>query len=179
MTLSSSYLYEDGLISERLRSRFLQPADAQVWSQFMNNREATALFPERVFPPGEDASALWIQNQIKRYHNFQYGLQAIEDRKTGAFVGQCGLLLQEVDGVAELEVGYHFLPTYWGKGFAPEAAALFMKYATDNRLSDTIISIIDVRNAKSQRVADKNGLKREKQTTWRDLQVFVYRKKLS
>jgi RimJ/RimL family protein N-acetyltransferase len=44
---------------------------------------------------------------------------------------------------------------YWGQGYAPEAAKLFGDFAFNNNHSDSIISIIDIRNLKSQRVAGK------------------------
>jgi RimJ/RimL family protein N-acetyltransferase len=90
-------------------------------------------------------------------------------------VGQCGILAQVVDDIPELEVGYHILPQYWGKGYAPEAAKFFINYAFENNLADSIISVIDVGNIKSQRVAEKNGLYREKQTVQMGDDVFVYR----
>lgn len=84
-------------------------------------------------------------------------------------------MLQEVDGKPELEVGYHIFKKYWGQGYAPEAAKAFLHYGFENKWAPSIISIIDIRNTKSQRVADKNGLKREKQTKWADWDVFIYR----
>jgi RimJ/RimL family protein N-acetyltransferase len=84
-------------------------------------------------------------------------------------------MVQEVDGVNEIEVGYHIFKKYWGLGYAPEAAKLFIDYAFQNELTDSVISIIDIRNIKSQRVAEKNGLKREKQTIWSGLEVHIYR----
>jgi RimJ/RimL family protein N-acetyltransferase len=97
------------------------------------------------------------------------------EKESNEFIGQCGLIKQEVDGKTEIEVGYHVFKKYWGRGFAPEAAKIFLEYAFNNNLSDSVISIIHVGNTKSQRVADKNGLTREKQTRWSDLDVFIYR----
>lgn len=42
-------------------------------------------------------------------------------------------------------------------------------------ITDYVISIIDKGNIKSQRVADKNGLFRNKETTWNNLNVYIYR----
>ena len=97
------------------------------------------------------------------------------DKLTGLPIGQCGLMIQEVDGVAELEVGYHIYKKYWGNGYAPEAAWLFLQFAFVHDLADSVISIIDTRNRKSMRVAGKNGLVREKQTRWMNLDVYIYR----
>ncbi|CAN5544418.1 hypothetical protein BH23BAC1_BH23BAC1_35930 [soil metagenome] len=77
------------------------------------------------------------------------------------FIGKCGLLTQEVDGIKEIEVGYHIMKKYRRQGYAPEAAKLFFDYALRNYLTISMISIIDIRNIKSQRVAEKNGLRKK------------------
>lgn len=169
------YVYEDALQSPRLRTRFLTLEDAAIWSEFMNDPVATELFPPNDLPEGVDAAEHWVKYQLERYQTFRYGLQAILNKETGEFLGMCGLLLQHVDQQNEVEVGYHFLRKYWGNGYAPEAARLFLDYAFENQLADSVISIIHVRNTKSQRVAEKNGLQREKSTRWRGMDVFVYR----
>lgn len=132
------------------------------------------------FPhPGEISnyarSQQWIEKQLKRYADNRFGLQAINDKHSGEFIGQCGLLAQEVDGIQEVEVGYHIFKNFRGKGYAPEAARLFIDYAFNNDLTESLISIIHVDNIKSQRVADKNRLTREKETSWSGLQVYIYR----
>jgi hypothetical protein len=43
--------------------------------------------------------------------------------------------------------------------------------------AESVISIIDVRNMKSQIVANKNELTNEKQTKWNGTDVFIYRMK--
>lgn len=117
----------------------------------------------------------WIDRQINRNKDNTYGLQALNDKSNNDFIGQCGLLTQEVDGINELEVGYHILKKYRGEGYATEAARLFINYAFKNNLSKSIISIIDIRNLKTKRVAEKNGLELEKQTTFKNIKVDIYR----
>jgi ribosomal-protein-alanine N-acetyltransferase len=169
------YLYEDHLESARLKTRFLTPSDAPVWSEFMNDKVATELFPASFFSLDKDPAEAWVEAQINRYNSFRYGLQAILHKQSGEFLGMCGLLLQEVDGEKEIEVGYHFLRKHWGNGYAPEAAKLFLEYAFEHNLASSVISIIDVRNLKSQRVAEKNMLQREKTTRWREMDAYIYR----
>ncbi len=169
------YQYEDNLESERLITRFVNRNDVRDWSEFFKDPVSTQYFPSSFFASHEDPSETWINRQLKRYAENRYGLQALIDKQSGQLVGQCGLLVQEVDGVAELEVGYHILTRYRGLGFAPEAAKRFIDYAFANRLSDSVISIIDTRNAPSCRVAEKNGLQREKTTYWSGIEVFIYR----
>jgi [ribosomal protein S5]-alanine N-acetyltransferase len=99
-----------------------------------------------------------IALSLKRYEEGRFGLQALISKETGAFIGKCGLLLQEVNGKNEIEVGYHLLPAYWGKGYATEAAQRFRDYAFENNITDSVVSIIHPDNTLSKKVALRNGM---------------------
>jgi RimJ/RimL family protein N-acetyltransferase len=171
----SVYKYEDGLITERLYTRFLVLDDYREWSKFFEDKEAIQYFPWVADDSSLERSKQWVERQLTRYKEKRYGLQALFHKTTHEFIGQCGLMIQEVNGFSDIEVGYHIFKKYWGQGYAPEAAKAFLDYGFKNQQAPSFISIIDIRNIKSQRVADKNGLTREKQTKWNDLDVFIYR----
>lgn len=173
------YYYTDQLTSERLVSKFIQPGDEKLWLPFFQSPEATKLFPDFGLNSLEERTHYWIVKQLERYAANRYGLQLLYLKNSDILIGQCGLLLQEVDGIKELEVGYHILPEYWGLGYAPEAARMFMNFAQEHQLSESIISIIDVRNNNSMRVAQKNGLTLDKNTVWNNLNVNIFRKKIT
>jgi RimJ/RimL family protein N-acetyltransferase len=168
-------IYKDGLESDRLTTRFLQTADVNVWTTFMKNPLATELFPLIFREHPEEQAPIWIERQITRYKENRFGLQAIIEKSSGNFIGQCGLLKQEVDGDSYIEIGYHILPEYWGKGYAPEAARLFLNYGFTEFGFEQIISIINIHNTKSQRVAMKNGLKQGHQTVWNEIDVHIWK----
>jgi [ribosomal protein S5]-alanine N-acetyltransferase len=169
------YKYHDQLETDRLTTRFLTQEDILPWSAFFADEEAIKFFPDLQGDSGLDKSKHWIERQFSRYRENTYGLQALIRKETREFVGQCGLLIQEVDGLKETEVSYHILKKYWGNGYAPEAARLFINYAFSEKLTDSVISIIDTGNRKSQRVAEKNGLTVDKVTRHKELEVFIYR----
>lgn len=169
-----TYKYEDNLQTDRLITRMLTKEDTPVWEDFFKDEKAIEFFPAYT-KTDKERSAEWIERQLTRYAENRYGLQALIDKKKNLFIGQCGLLEQEVDGKKEIEVGYHIFKKYWGHGFAPEAARLFINYAFTNNLTDTIISIIHSKNIKSQRVAGKNGLVKDNHTNWLDMDVYIYR----
>jgi ribosomal-protein-alanine N-acetyltransferase len=175
LKLMPSYIYQDQLESQRLITRKLNEGDIPLWADFFKDKETVKFLPEFGVIPAEYRSKLWIERQLKRYEENKFGLQALIDKKTGQFIGQCGLLAQEIDEKKEIEVGYHLLKKYWGQGYAPEAARLFIAYAFKNKLANSVISIIDVKNFNSQRVAEKNALKRERQLEWCESDVFIYR----
>ena len=111
----------------------------------------------------------------KRYAKDLGGMNALIHKSTEAFVGMAGLLVQQVDGRSELEIGYSLLPGFRGSGFATEAAVHAKQHAFKRQLAESLISIIHIRNIPSQQVALRNGMQLEKSTTYKDNPVFIYR----
>jgi RimJ/RimL family protein N-acetyltransferase len=172
MNMWKQYLEERE--TERLIIRPLQKSDAQVWQEFIMDEVATRFFPDdwKLKP---DRSVEWIHLQLRRYAENRYGLLALIEKQTGEFIGQCGLLTQHIDDRMELEIGYHLIRRFWGNGYATEAAAAFKKMAFDNHLAESVISIIDLQNTPSQKVAGRNGMSRESETRFMGMDVYIYR----
>lgn len=150
-------IYKDGLESARLRTRFLTQADVTPWLEYCRDPLATKF----VMIPGmtpEDFSQFFINRALIRYAEGTYGLQALISKETGEMVGTCGLMVQQVSGIAEVEVGYHLLPRHWGKGYATEAAILFRDYGFEQNVAPSIVSVIDPENEASKKVARRNGM---------------------
>lgn len=117
----------------------------------------------------------WFDKQQWRYIHEKGGANILVHKKTQQMIGWCGLLVQIVDGSEELEVGYSIMPEHWGNGYATEAAKICIDYAFAHNLSDSVISIIQINNRESIRVAEKNGMKITKETVYHDNAVYVYR----
>jgi RimJ/RimL family protein N-acetyltransferase len=109
-------------------------------------------------------AAHWIDWNRGLYRTHGYGLWVVS-ADGGGFVGDCGLTPQVVDGVTELEVGYHVLPSLQGRGYATEAAAASRDFAHTVLGASRLIAIIHPDNRPSQRVAEKIGLRPEKRAT--------------
>lgn len=171
----TNYIYEGRLESARLITRKLTLEDIAAWSEFFNDKEATQFIPDMGMTTSYDKAKFWIEKQLARYAENRFGHQALIHKDTNEFIGQCGILTQDVNGEIYYEIGYHIFKKYWGQSYAPEAAKLFIDYAFKNNISDRVVSIIDINNVKSQRVADKNGLIREKQIKWHDMDVYIYK----
>lgn len=170
------YTYTDGLETARLHTRFIVPEDAGTWMEFVKDPINTTFFPNEDKLPDEEWVNRWIGFSIQRYATNRYGLQALINKETGEFIGLCGLLLQELNGVNEVEVGYHILRKHWYKGYASEAAQLFRDYGFKSNAADNIISIIHPLNVQSKNVARKNGMTLSEQGTFfRGKEVDVFR----
>ncbi len=172
---SLEYYTNLSLESKRVITRPVNKNDIEPWSDFFSSEEATEFFLPLDFATNREKSKYWIERQMQRYKESKFGLHAIVEKESKEFIGLCGLLAQDIDGSTQIEVGYSLLKKHWGKGFAPEITRLFINYVFEKKIADSVISIIHVKNLRSQRVAEKNGLKIEKQILWNDLDVYIFR----
>jgi len=101
----------------------------------------------------------------------QFAVTYLEDNQ---LIGYCGFFLQIVDGVEEIEIGYRLDPGYWGRGLATEAARAVRDHAFDDLKLPRVISLIHPDNLASRRVAEKNGLRPEKETIFRGFPTIVF-----
>lgn len=167
--------YTDYLQSSRLTTRFVTQDDVSVWLEYCHDPVATKFTAVPGKTPDELAQ-FFIDRALARYEAGEYGLQALISKETGEFIGQCGLIKQQVNGIDEVEVGYHLLPRHWGKGYAIEAARLFRDYGFEHNVADSIISIIDPQNFPSKKVALRNGMALESANTpFRDAEYNIFR----
>jgi len=126
-------------------------------------------------PKDRDEALAWIDWNQRLYRQEGFGLWLVTLRATGEFVGECGLTLQEIEGITEIEVGYHVRTDLQGHGYATEAAAACRDHARDVLNTKRLIAIIHPDNTPSQRVAEKTGLAHERDIISRSGQpVRVY-----
>jgi len=81
----------------------------------------------------------------------------------GRVVGECGIEL--LDGGPEVELGYTFARSAWGRGYATEAAAAVLRAAFDEMGMERIVACVRPPNVASHRVAEKIGMRRDG-TAW-------------
>ena len=116
----------------------------------------------------------WIERNLRRYHDDGYGLFAVLLKDDGEVIGDCGIVKQNVEGRAAMEVGYHFRRDQWGHGYATEAARACMGMAFDVFGANQVISLIRPENSPSRRVAERNGMKVEREVMHCGLTHLVY-----
>lgn len=95
-------------------------------------------------------------------------------RLSGALVGYCGFFHHEVDGKMEIEIGYRLDSTFWNRGLMTEAARAVRDHGFLNLELDYVISLIHPANIPSRRVAEKNGMTLERETTFRGFPTLVF-----
>lgn len=101
-----------------------------------------------------------IRIRIDNYKKYGFGRWATFLKNGMQFVGWAGLAyLPEFD---EIDLGYRFLPEYWGLGIATEASCAILTYGFDSLKIKKIIAIALKENKASIRVMEKVGMKFDK-----------------
>lgn len=101
----------------------------------------------------------WLARQLSRYQKYNFGLWGVYLKKTGEFIGQCGITMQDWNGKEVPEIGYLFRRQFWHMGYATECAVACKHYAFNNLGFTKVYSIIRENNAPSIAVAQRNGMK--------------------
>ena len=95
--------------------------------------------------------------------NPDLGLWATVHKETGRFIGRCGLLPWTIDGKDEVEVAFTIAREYWGQGLATEAARAILQHGLEGLNLSRLICLIELENIASQRVAEKIGMRFERE----------------
>jgi RimJ/RimL family protein N-acetyltransferase len=119
----------------------------------------------------------WIERAIEHGERFGFGLWAIEDRRTGEVLGNCGPVHQTVDGQDEIELGWSVTPARARRGIASEAALACRDHCFQTLRLSYVIALVRPENTPSRGVAERIGMTVWKQTVFGSMgwQHLVYR----
>ncbi|MBT8264256.1 MAG: GNAT family N-acetyltransferase [Muriicola sp.] len=145
--------------TERLLLRELVLTDAEDMLRLHSNSRVQKYTGEAVIISLEGIQDK-IQEKKKEYENYGYGRWATILKNGNQFVGWAGLsYLPEFD---EIDLGYRFLPEYWGMGLATEASRAILTYGFDKLNLKRIIAIAMKEHTASIRVMEKAGMQFDK-----------------
>lgn len=89
------------------------------------------------------------------YAKYGYGRFAVVHKKDNKIIGFSGIkYLPEIDAT---DLGYRFLPEYWGKGIATETSIAILKYAFEVHNLKEVIAFVETENPASSAVLKKLG----------------------
>jgi RimJ/RimL family protein N-acetyltransferase len=112
-----------------------------------------------------------IQEKIEEYKRYGYGRWVIVLKEGMQFAGWAGLsYLPEFE---EIDIGYRFLPEFWGRGLATEASKAILKYGFEDLKLQRIIAMAVEENVASVRVMQKIGMQFEKRAPYKPGSVEV------
>jgi ribosomal-protein-alanine N-acetyltransferase len=146
--------------TQRLALRRLEFHDAPFIVELLNQPSFIENIGDRGVRSLEDARAYLRAGPMAMYERFGLGLLHVARKSDGAAVGMCGLLRRDI--LPDVDLGYAFLPAYWGGGLAFEAAQGTLRHATEKTGLKRVIGVVSQGNAASIRVLEKLGMRFER-----------------
>ena len=158
--------------TERLILREYVMEDFSALYNILSDGETMKHYPR---PYDERGTLRWLEWSLDNYKKYGFGLWAIELKSTGEFIGDTGITMQNIDGEALPEIGYHIDKRYWRNGYAKEAARAVRDWFFENTDFDAVYSYMTKTNIPSFSTAASIGMKRIKEFTDTDYtDCFVY-----
>jgi RimJ/RimL family protein N-acetyltransferase len=153
------------LETPRLTLRRLQFDDAPFLVKLLNEPSFIENIGDRGVRSVEDAHRYLREGPMAMYEKFGFGLWHTATRD-GIPVGMCGLLKRDI--LPDVDVGYAFLPQFWGTGYAYEAAAATLRHGAQKFGLTRVVGVVSEGNAGSIRVLEKLGMSFERMFSMRD-----------
>jgi RimJ/RimL family protein N-acetyltransferase len=109
----------------------------------------------------EAARKLMHAAPLHDYATYGYGRFACVWKQSGAVIGFSGL--KYLPEISDTELGYRFLPEFWGRGLATEAGQASIDFACSDLGLKRLVALVHPDNRASARVLTKLGFSVEKQ----------------
>jgi RimJ/RimL family protein N-acetyltransferase len=147
------------LETARLVLRQFSTEDAEFILELLNEPSFIRNIGDRGVRTIEAANS-YIQNgPVVSYAKNGFGLYMVKLKETNESIGMCGLIKRDI--LQDVDIGYAFLPRFWSKGYAVEAAQAVKEYAKQVIGLKRLVAIVDPENERSIHVLEKIGLKFE------------------
>jgi RimJ/RimL family protein N-acetyltransferase len=117
----------------------------------------------------------YLDMNVKHWADHGFGMWMLRDAATHAVIGRAILRHLDVEGVDEVEVGYGFMPAYWGRGLATEIAGACIRIGFDQLRLPSLVAITTPTNLASQRVMTKAGLLHERDVVHAGVPHLLFR----
>ena len=148
------------LETARLVIRTFQGRDADPWLAMVNDPEVIRFLPPGPDPTLEDFQRVVAERQAME-RELGHAMWAVDDKTTGAFVGQCGLRPVDEGAGPEIDLAYHFKRASWNRGYGTEAAIVVLAHGLGPVGLDCIMAVVAPENVGSWRVMEKAGMRYE------------------
>ena len=121
-----------------------------------------------------ESTSAYLDVNLAHWAEHGYGLWVVR-MSDGAFAGRVGIRHTLLEGAPEVEIAYTFKPELWGRGLATEAADALVRLWRARLDVPSLVGIASIENYASRRVLAKAGFKYEREATYHDEPVVVYR----
>lgn len=148
------------LETERLEFHHLSLSDTEFVIELLNTPGWIKYIGDRGIKTQEDAIQYIVGGPVTSYQNNGFGLWLIKLKGTNISIGLCGLIKR--DYLEDVDIGYAFLPEYYGKGYAYEAAKAALDLARSEYQLKRVVAITSKDNERSIALLEKLGMHFEK-----------------
>ncbi|WP_078380652.1 GNAT family N-acetyltransferase [Sutcliffiella halmapala] len=147
------------ITTERLVLRLFQTTDAAAVAKLCNNYNLYKNTLYLAYPYSLNDALSWMEHH---YDNFiadkNYEL-AITDKESGELFG--AIVLSNNKHFNHGEIAYWIGESYWGKGYATEAAEAIIQFAFEEKKLHKVFARYFPTNPASGKVMEKLGMKKE------------------
>jgi len=144
------------LETDRILLREFQIEDYKSVFEFSSNKEVARYTGDKVLESEDEAKRIISQIFLSDYKKYGYGRWAAVYKPENKIIGFAGL--KYLKSISETDIGYRFLPKYWGKGIATEIATEIIYYGFNTLNLSRIIGIAHPDNIASCKVLGKIGM---------------------
>ncbi len=130
--------------------------DVEAVYAFNSNLEVQKYTGDELVANLDRAREIITQVSFKDYETHGYGRWAVVHKADQKVIGFAGLKF--LPEISETDIGYRFLPEYWGKGIASEVSFPIIDYGFKELKLERIIGIAMEENIGSWKVLEKIGL---------------------
>ena len=116
-----------------------------------------------------------LKGFLAHWDEHGFGSWVVRDMRSGHFAGRGGLRHVTVGSLAEVEVGYGFVPEFWGLGLATELARESVRVGFTVLQRTDLVSFTLTTNRASRRVMEKAGFRYERDLIHANLPHVLYR----
>ena len=147
------------LETARLILRRLTIHDAEFMLALLNEPSFLQFIGDRGVRTREDAEKYILTGPVESYARFGFGLYLTVLKEGDAPIGICGLLKRPA--LADVDIGFAFLPAFWGNGYGLEAARAVMEHGHRDFGLTRVVAITSPENQSSKTLLAKLGLRFE------------------
>lgn len=148
------------------------PEDAEFILDLLNQPSFIQYIGDRGVRDVDQARDYIETRFTKSYRDHGFGMYLVEFKEGGPAIGICGMIRR--DTLPDPDIGFAFLPQYWSKGYAGEAARAALKHAKEVLGIDRVLAITTKDNESSGKLLDRVGLKFEKLITQGDEELKLF-----
>jgi [ribosomal protein S5]-alanine N-acetyltransferase len=116
--------------TERLVLRPFKMGDEEAVLRFCSHPEVQRLTGDRLRTTIKEAKDLITDVWLQDYEKYGYGRFAVIDKASQELIGFNGIKYHP--HMKETDLGYRFLPEFWGKGIATESSQAIIAHAFEN-----------------------------------------------